>query len=328
MIELFDKKFVHFMWDDKLEGKKCFVKDCIDELADIVEKGGSDASQEVERSVSDTMQEVRYSGKPYSPFHIFSDGEHYDFVFAYYDPNYSIKKAFNEGKTIQLQIGESCWKDISSCSDLLFVCNTGGVLRIKPEEEKWIAYLTRPKNRACFLDACREDDWEIVQQEEYGAKTKLFVGIHDEVEKWYESRQKFAEVIKAWEDGKELQFRPRDPHLSWQECGNPSWDVDLEYREVKPYWTKRIKNLFPPDYAAKQEEVFGAAVWENFDGMEWGTLVRPLCQLRKAYTSQRLTAKIKKIQIVNGANTDLKINKPVYAIHLCDVKKGGKNDRR
>lgn len=103
-----------------------------------------------------------------------------------------------------------------------------------------------------------------------------------------------------------------------------SGEKKIEYREVKPYWTKRIKNLFPPDYAAKQEEVFGAAVWENFDGMEWGTLVRPLCQLRKAYTSQRMTAKIKKIQIVNGANTDLKINAPVYAIHLCDVnKKGG-----
>ena len=99
-----------------------------------------------------------------------------------------------------------------------------------------------------------------------------------------------------------------------------SGEKKIEYREVKPYWTKRIKNLFPPDYAAKQEEVFGAAVWGKFDCMEWGKLVRPLCQLRKAYTSQRMTARIKKIEIVCGLGTDLKIDKPVYAFYLQNIK--------
>lgn len=108
----------------------------------------------------------------------------------------------------------------------------------KSEEEKWIAYLAMPNGNGCYLTACAEDAWNEVKQI-FGAKTKLFVGTESEVVAWYKARQKFTEIIKAWEDGKELQFRPRDPHLSWQECGNPSWDVDLEYR-VKPdglVWT-------------------------------------------------------------------------------------------
>ena len=231
MIELFDKKFVHFMWDDELEGKKCFVKDCIDELVDIVEKGGSDVSQEAERSVSDAMQEVRYSGKPYSPFHIFSDGEHYDFVFAYYDPNYEVKKAFNEGKKVQAkEMGSlvdwaDCDKPIWS-EDFLY--------RIKPDaEKKWIVYLARDDAQP-YLTACCENRWESAQTE-YGAKTKLLIGSESEVTKWYKSRQKFAEVIKAWEDGKQIQIlvKPKECN-TWVDCAeSPKWHVDNEYR-VKP----------------------------------------------------------------------------------------------
>jgi hypothetical protein len=33
-----------------------------------------------------------------------------------------------------------------------------------------------------------------------------------------------------------------------------------------------------------------------------------------------LKACISKVEVVNGKNTDLKIDKPVYAIHLIDVK--------
>lgn len=230
MIELFDKKFVHFMWDDELEGKKCFVKDCIDELVDVVEKGGADGSQEAERCVSDALQEVRYSGKPYSPFHIFSGGEHYDFVFCYYDPNYSIKKAFNEGKTIQYQpIDELNWRDVGDEESFEQYLEEGRVFRIKPEDEKWIAYLARSSMGTCYLTACREDRWEPVQKD-YGAKTKLFVGSESEVEEWYTSRRKFAAVIKAWEDGKEIQFRVLD---NWVPACSPRWDIDNEYR-VKP----------------------------------------------------------------------------------------------
>ena len=216
MAGLFDEKLVRFMWTDKLKGKKVFVADNINSLIERVEKGAPTC-------------EVHWSKDMAMPF------EREDFVryhFAYYDPNYRIKKAFNEGKKVQLQISESCWKDISSCSDLLFVCNTGGVLRIKPEEKKWIAYLARKPllDKSCYLTSCHEDMWESVQKT-YGAKTKLFIGAENEVEEWYKSRQKFAEVIKAWEDGKTIQSRFGD--RNWTIISNPLWDLYFEYR-VKP----------------------------------------------------------------------------------------------
>ena len=94
-----------------------------------------------------------------------------------------------------------------------------------------------------------------------------------------------------------------------------SGEKKIEYREVKPYWTKRLAKLFPPGLWADWEKAF-ADNNEEIGGVEFGTLARPLCQLRKAYTSERMIAKIKKIQIVNGLATDLKIDKPVYAFHL------------
>lgn len=94
----------------------------------------------------------------------------------------------------------------------------------KPEE-KWCVTLVRGKE-SCYLATCKE----FVLEDIIKTKSKLFVGTEEECVEWINAREKFTEVIKAWEDGKELQFRPNDPHLSWQECGNPSWDVDLEYR--------------------------------------------------------------------------------------------------
>lgn len=35
-MELFDKKFVHFMWDNELEGKDCFIAEGIDKLKFLV----------------------------------------------------------------------------------------------------------------------------------------------------------------------------------------------------------------------------------------------------------------------------------------------------
>ena len=46
-----------------------------------------------------------------------------------------------------------------------------------------------------------------------------------------------------------------------------------------------------------------------------------ICKLQLGYNPKtRLTAIIKKIEIVDGKDTDLHIDKPVYAIHLADVK--------
>ena len=55
------------------------------------------------------------------------------------------------------------------------------------------------------------------------------------------------------------------------------------------------------------------------------------CKLRLGYTSKYMTAIITRIDMVDGKDTDLHIDKPVYAIHLADVRevdaeKGDKND--
>lgn len=85
----------------------------------------------------------------------------------------------------------------------------------------------------------------------------------------------------------------------------------IEYREVKPYWTKRLQKEIGPWFSAS-----------GFVGAWFGDNVRSSCYLQLGYNPEtRMVAKIKKIDIVDGKNTDLAIDKPVYAIHLENVEK-------
>lgn len=219
-MELFDKRFVHFMWDDELKGKQCFVADNIGVLKAYVESCESRSGRVVE------------SGDNGYPF-LYDDADECCgsmYQFAYYDPNYEAKRAFNEGKKIQVYdtIADD-WVDL----DEPLWCMSDKY-RIKPEE-KWIAYLARASfmGKDCHLTACKEDAWEMAQ-EEFAAKTKLFVGAEDEVVEWYKPRRKFAETIKAWEDGKMIQIR-HTPNSDWVDLDNesPKWHTCYEYR-VKP----------------------------------------------------------------------------------------------
>lgn len=101
--KLFDKKFVYFMWDDRLDGKDCFVSDDINELQQAVE-AGIDADT-VHREL--TLRSIRY------PFTTSNDS----YRFAYYDPNYSAKRAYNEGKQIQFLNTEGEWLDCRNTPD-------------------------------------------------------------------------------------------------------------------------------------------------------------------------------------------------------------------
>ena len=89
----------------------------------------------------------------------------------------------------------------------------------------------------------------------------------------------------------------------------------IEYREVKPYWTARLwysgclpTNCFAWDYEEIQKSI------DNF--------IFPIeCRLRLGYKSDEvLSAFVKRVEIINGKDTDLHIDKPVYAIHLKDIK--------
>ena len=44
-MELFDKKFVYFMWDDELKGKRVITADSINCLIDRVNKGENRAER-------------------------------------------------------------------------------------------------------------------------------------------------------------------------------------------------------------------------------------------------------------------------------------------
>ena len=72
----------------------------------------------------------------------------------------------------------------------------------------------------------------------------------------------------------------------------------VEYREIKPYWDKRFRNLY------------------HFNNLPESNQ----CIFSLGYTKEKLIADIRKIEIVSGKNTDLYTRKNVYAIHLENVR--------
>ena len=83
-----------------------------------------------------------------------------------------------------------------------------------------------------------------------------------------------------------------------------------EYREEKSYWNRRIFNELL-DRAEIENKVINAS--ENLDNVYCFFV----CGYAKSNDkNKRLLAKIKSIKIINGKNTDLKIDKPVYDIEF------------
>ena len=95
-----------------------------------------------------------------------------------------------------------------------------------------------------------------------------------------------------------------------------SGEKTIEYREVKPYWSCRL---------AKEFEFNQYAFCSIGDRLEMLTYYHPI-KLRLGYTDKCMEALVYKIEIVDGKDTDLHIDKPVYAIHFIQVKEL-KNDK-
>ena len=91
-----------------------------------------------------------------------------------------------------------------------------------------------------------------------------------------------------------------------------SGEKTIEYREVKPYWRERLINYFQLD-TDEMIEVGDSYIYSEKNP-------RAVCILRLGYTKQYLVVNITKIEIVDGKDTDLRIDAPVYAIHLSGVK--------
>ena len=111
-----------------------------------------------------------------------------------------------------------------------------------------------------------------------------------------------------------------------------SGEKTVEYREVKPYWANRIFNYKYryAEFLKPQERAEFLAKYPTIFKRE-----RAVCRIRLGYTNQYMAAIIKKIEIVDGKNTDLRLNKPVFAIHFADaveikskdIRGGVKNDK-
>ena len=89
-----------------------------------------------------------------------------------------------------------------------------------------------------------------------------------------------------------------------------SGEKAIEYREVKPYWTRRLQKAEFRDGGGHWDKNKQLWIFDNFSAP---------CFLRLGYTNTYMTAIITDIEIVNGKDTDLQIDRRVYAIHLSDV---------
>lgn len=119
----FDKRFVHFMWSDELEGKQVFYADSIHNLKVGVENNYNRAF-------------VNHSDDENEPFSVKdgSFGQEYDWKFVYYDPHYEIKLSHEQGKKIECKRKGDAWEDWNYTPKPEWLDDYE--YRIKPEEEK------------------------------------------------------------------------------------------------------------------------------------------------------------------------------------------------
>lgn len=99
-----------------------------------------------------------------------------------------------------------------------------------------------------------------------------------------------------------------------------SGEKTVEYREVKPYWTKRIAAEIARNYPNENKKYCLAM---TSIASRIGSSIEfkvGECRLRLGYTDRYLSATVSKIETVDGKCTDLRIDKPVYAIHLENVR--------
>jgi len=207
-MELFDKKFVYFMWDEKLEGKVGFVEDSIKELKDMVNAW--------EKVPTPTYKgRLTFSGSLHLPFSNVSNIINKDirFRFAYYDPNYECKVAYAEGKTIQISSDNNIWVDWEGEHEPDW--KSLWSFRIKSEE-----YYVHTCGYGYVIDNHNAD--------------VTFKGTKKECEEFTKNHM-FDLLKKAcYIEHKQIQFKSKDTSGEWKDCfGTPLWLDENEYR-VKP----------------------------------------------------------------------------------------------
>lgn len=107
-----------------------------------------------------------------------------------------------------------------------------------------------------------------------------------------------------------------------------SGEKTIVYQKVKPIWARRIATtLCRPMFGLYlPQKVFELVSTIGFDRKFSACYPANKCLLRLRFTGEKLSAYISSIEVVNGKDTDLHIDKPVYAIHFTNV--GGIYDKR
>ena len=98
-----------------------------------------------------------------------------------------------------------------------------------------------------------------------------------------------------------------------------SGEKTVEYREVKPYWTRRIERYLDDCVSRLTTSQLMEELFNHGHPIKFMLSYRD-CVLRLGYTKRQMTADITKIGVVDGKDTDLRVDKPVYAIHLANVR--------
>lgn len=88
-----------------------------------------------------------------------------------------------------------------------------------------------------------------------------------------------------------------------------------EYREYKPYWRKRLEKCIGDDFSATRLR-FG-----NTIVVEYPHYITFICgYASERNKNKRLKARLISVRLIDGRETDLHINKPVYDIKFELIK--------
>lgn len=176
-MELYNKKFVYFEWDDGLKGKKGFFGDSINHIKLNVKDNRTMWFGEICHNVNTNTD---------YPFETIDDsGWHRNFRFCYYDPYYEFRRAYLEGKQIQFKDGNGGWVDV--VGDPVF---------------KGAEYRIKPKMWYIVLDDCGLSRTNLERDDDV-----MFEGTEEECIKWMDKYGKFEKIMLACRQGKTIQYK-------------------------------------------------------------------------------------------------------------------------
>ena len=207
-MELYNREFVYFDWDDELEGKKGFFSNNINDLKRSVKDNRTMWYGEICKNVNTNTD---------YPFGFIDDfGISHCFRFCYYDPYYEFRKACLEGKRLQFKNNNGNWEDVRG--EPIF---ENDEYRIKPVKTKWYIVL---------------DEYGLSRtNSKEGERCVLFEGTEDECIKWMDEHKKFEKIMLAWINGAQIELEIQDPirGIICVPATKPTWNISNNYR-VKP----------------------------------------------------------------------------------------------